>query len=60
MIGPCIVWQCPRVAVANGTYCERHAPDTALVDPGLEYDGADVAYLLAEGMTLAEVAALTT
>lgn len=56
----CIVWACGRTACDESrTFCERHAPDTARIPADLEYTGEDVAYLMADGLTLAEIAALT-
>lgn len=58
MTAVCIVWACPRSAV-DGQWCERHQPHADPMNaPALEL-AQDTAYLLAEGMTLAEIAALT-
>ena len=55
----CVVWACARVADGDGeTFCARHAPESALADQGAE-DGWSLVYVMAEGLTLAEVAALT-
>lgn len=57
----CIVWQCPRPAVGPDGQCLRHCAigPVVLSDPERESVESDVAYALAEGLTLAEVAALT-
>lgn len=50
----CIVWKCgrPAVVIADAPWCDRHAPDSVT-------ERLALAQCLAEGLTLAQVAALT-
>jgi len=70
MMAACIVWGCPRVVAAGvvergGAMCDRHASPTwpldvdGVGDPYTYPESSDLAYCMAEGLTLAEVAALT-